>query len=240
MVAVAVLADPEPMLTRLVRGCIALAVTACSHRLADAVKGGKLSYMALAMQREQTAYISVLMMAGAVLADPEPMLARLVRGCIALAFTACVAVAACSHRLAHTFKRSRATSSATWHSLAMQREQTTSRTLLLPAGAVLADPEPMLARLVRGFIALAFTACVYSLLHAVTVLLIPSTAASSATWHWRCNASKPRAERYCCRQGRSWPTLSRCPVVWYAAALPWPSLLAYSLLHAATALLKIS
>ena len=100
------------------------------------------------------------MVAGAVLADPEPMLTRLVRGCIALAFTACVAVAACSHRLAHTFKRSRATSSATWHSLAMQREQTTSRTLLLPAGAVLADPEPMLARLVRGCIALAFTACV--------------------------------------------------------------------------------
>ena len=30
------------------------------------------------------------MVAGAVLANPEPMLARLVRGCIALAFTACV------------------------------------------------------------------------------------------------------------------------------------------------------
>ena len=299
MVAVAVLADPEPMLTRLVRGCIALAVTACSHRLiADAVKGGKLSYMALAMQREQTAYISVLMMAGAVLADPEPMLARLVRGCIALAFTACVAVAACSHRLAHTFKRSRATSSATWHSLAMQREQTTSRTLLLPAGAVLADPEPMLARLVRGcialaftacvavaacshrlahtfkrsratssatwhslamqreqttsrtlllpagavladpepmlarlvrgFIALAFTACVYSLLHAVTVLLIPSTAASSATWHWRCNASKSGTARYRWWRGRSWPTLSRCDLVCHVSASPWPSLLAYT------------
>ena len=47
----AVLADPEPMLARLVRGCIALAFTAgvravaTSHRLADPVKGGKLSYM---------------------------------------------------------------------------------------------------------------------------------------------------------------------------------------------------
>ena len=47
----AVLADPEPMLARLVRGCIALAVTAgvravaTSHRLADPVKGGELSHM---------------------------------------------------------------------------------------------------------------------------------------------------------------------------------------------------
>ena len=47
------------------------------------VKDGELSYMALAMEREHTAYRSVLMVAGAVLADPEPMLARLVRGCIA-------------------------------------------------------------------------------------------------------------------------------------------------------------
>ena len=91
-----VLADPEPMLARLVRGCIALAFTACvpadqsSHRHADTVKGGELSYMALALQREPTAYRSLLMVAGAVLANPEPMLARLVRGCIALAFTACV------------------------------------------------------------------------------------------------------------------------------------------------------
>ena len=67
MVAGAVLADPEPMLARLVRGCIALAFTACvlavacSHRLADTVKGGELSYMALAMQREPTAYRSLLM-----------------------------------------------------------------------------------------------------------------------------------------------------------------------------------
>ena len=55
-----VLGDPEPMLARLVRGCIVLAFTAsvlavtCSHRLADAVKGGELSYMALALQREQS------------------------------------------------------------------------------------------------------------------------------------------------------------------------------------------
>ena len=89
------------VLARLVRGCIALAFTACvlavacSHRLVDAVKGGEVSSMALAMEREMAAYRSLLMVAGAVLADPEPMLARLVRGCIALAFTACVPAVAC-------------------------------------------------------------------------------------------------------------------------------------------------
>ena len=35
--------------------------------------------MALAMEREQTAYRSLMMLTGTVLADPEPMLARLVR-----------------------------------------------------------------------------------------------------------------------------------------------------------------
>ena len=83
MVAGAVPADPEPVPPRLVRGCIALACTACvlavacSRRLADAVKGGQLSYM--------------------VLSDAEPILAGLVRGCIALAITACVLAVACSH-----------------------------------------------------------------------------------------------------------------------------------------------
>ena len=96
MVAGAVLAGPEPMLARLVRGCIAMAFTArvpavaCIDRLADTVKGGELGYMPLAMERKQTRSITSLMVAGAVPADPEPMLSRLVRGCIALAFTACV------------------------------------------------------------------------------------------------------------------------------------------------------
>ena len=122
----AVLADPEPMLARLVRGCIALAFTACvlavacSHRLADAVKGGELSYMALALQREPTAYCSLLMVAGTVLADPERMLARLIRGCIALAFTACVLAVACSHRPAGAVKGGKLSYTA----LAMEREQT--------------------------------------------------------------------------------------------------------------------
>ena len=55
----ALLANPEPMLARLIRGCIALTfnacvlAVACSHRLADAVKGGQLSYMALAMQASE-------------------------------------------------------------------------------------------------------------------------------------------------------------------------------------------
>ena len=41
------------------------------------------------MEREGIAHSSLLPLAGAVLANPEPMPARLVRGCIALAFTAC-------------------------------------------------------------------------------------------------------------------------------------------------------
>ena len=57
------------------------------------------------------------------------------------------------------------------------------------AGAVLPHPDPMLARLIRGCIAVAFTARVAAVLHAATALLMPSRAASSATWHWRCTAS---------------------------------------------------
>ena len=68
--------------------------------------------MALALQREPTKYRSLLMRPGAVLADARPMLARLVRGCIALAVTARVRADACSHRLAHAVKGG---SSATWH-----------------------------------------------------------------------------------------------------------------------------
>ena len=48
--------------------------------------------MVLAMECEQTAYRSLLMKAGVVLAsalaDADPMLTRLVRGCIAVAVTA--------------------------------------------------------------------------------------------------------------------------------------------------------
>ena len=44
--------------------------------------------MTLTLQREPTAYRSLMKRLGVVVADPEPMLARLVRGCIALAFTA--------------------------------------------------------------------------------------------------------------------------------------------------------
>ena len=56
-------------------------------RLADTIKGGQLSYMTPAMQREQSTYRSLLARARAVMTDPEPMLARLVCGCIALFFT---------------------------------------------------------------------------------------------------------------------------------------------------------
>ena len=62
--------------------------------------------MALALQRELTAYRSLPMMAGAVLADPEPMPSRLVRGCIALVFTASVPADQSSRRLADPVKGS--------------------------------------------------------------------------------------------------------------------------------------
>ena len=124
MVAGMVLADPELMLARLIRGCIALPFTACvlavacSHRLADAVKGGELSYMTLEMEREPTAYRSLLPRARAVLAGPELMLARLVRGCIALAFTACVPADQSSHRLADIIK----SGELSYMALLMERE----------------------------------------------------------------------------------------------------------------------
>ena len=75
-----------------------------SHRRADTVKGSKLSYTTVAMKCEAIVYSSLLTLAGVVLADPEPMLARLVRGCIALAFTAGVRAVATSHRLADPVK----------------------------------------------------------------------------------------------------------------------------------------
>ena len=81
--------------------------------------------------------------------------------------------------------------------LAMEDEQTAYRSLLIRLGAVLADPKPLLARLVRGCIAMAFTASVPAVgLHAATALLMPSRTASSGTWHWRWKTSKPRTDRY--------------------------------------------
>ena len=58
--------------------------------------------MALTLICEQPPYSSLLMLAGAVLTDPEPMLARLVRGCIAMAFTASGPADQSSHHLVDT------------------------------------------------------------------------------------------------------------------------------------------
>ena len=90
------LADASSPGTRLYRhGLHCLCARCCMHPpppIDHTFKGGELSYMTLAMQREQNAYRSLLMLAGAVLADPEPRLkrscARQVRGCITMAFTA--------------------------------------------------------------------------------------------------------------------------------------------------------
>ena len=137
--------------------------------------------MALAMEREQSTCRSLLPRARAVLADPEPMLSRLVRGCIALAFTACVLAVACMHRLADTVKGGQ----LSYMALGMEREQMVSSSLLALAGLALAGPKPMPSRLVRGCIALPFTACVLAVATSHRALLIPSiTAASSATWHF--------------------------------------------------------
>ena len=114
-------------------------------------RGSELSYTAVEMEREQIVYSLLLTLAGAVLADPEPMLSRLVRGCIALAFTACVLAVACIHRLADPVKGGE----LSYMALAMERELTAYRSLLMRQGAVLADARPMLARLVRGIVAMA-------------------------------------------------------------------------------------
>ena len=89
-------------------------------------RGSELSLLqntAVAMERAQIVYSSLLTLAGAVLADPDPMLARLVRGCIALAFTACVLAVACSHRLADPVKGSE----LSYMTLALQHEPTAHR-----------------------------------------------------------------------------------------------------------------
>ena len=71
-----------------------------SHRRAATVKGSKLSYTTVAMKCEPIVYSSLLTPAGVVLAGPEPMLTRLVRGGIALAVTASVPADPSSRRLA--------------------------------------------------------------------------------------------------------------------------------------------
>ena len=77
------------MLARPLRDCITMCFTArvpadqSSHRRAGPVKGGKLNDMALAMEREQTAYSSLLMLSGAAPADPKPMIAHLVSDTVA-------------------------------------------------------------------------------------------------------------------------------------------------------------
>ena len=81
------------------------------HWLADAVKlkgGGEISGTVVAIACDPTGYSTVLTRPYTVWANPEPMLARLVRGCIAIAFTARVSAVACSHF------RDVAASSATW------------------------------------------------------------------------------------------------------------------------------
>ena len=98
---------------------------ASMHRLAHSHtithhEGGELSYMALAIEREQTAYRSLLMLAGTVLTDPKPMLPRLVHGCIAMAFTDSVAAVACIHRRVDTVNGGE----LSYMAPTMQREQT--------------------------------------------------------------------------------------------------------------------
>ena len=178
-----VLADPEPMPSRLIRGRIALAFTACiparNHRLADTVKRGELSYTTLAMEREHIACSSLLRLVGAVLADPEPMTPSsdtwLHRPGLH-----------CLHTRtqpppwlhADTVKGGK----LSYTTLAMEREQIACSALLRLVGAVLADPEPMPpssdTRLHRPGLH-----CLHTRTQPPPWLLIPSRAASSATRH---------------------------------------------------------
>ena len=125
--------------------------------------------MALAMEREPTAYSSLLMVAGRVLADREPMLSRLARDCIALAFTAPVPALHAATALLLIPSRG---SEISYMALAMEREPNAYSSPLTLVEAVPADPEPMLSRLARDCIVLAFNAPVPAL-HAATALLIP-------------------------------------------------------------------
>ena len=155
--------------------------------------GGELSYAAVAMEREQSAYSLLLPLAGVVLADLEPTPPRLGRGCIALAIAACVHAVASSHRLADTIKVG---GELSYTAVAMEREQIVHSSLMTLAGAVLADPKPMLARLVHDCIALAFTACVPAVACSHCLADTVKRVASSATWQWRWNASNPHTARY--------------------------------------------
>ena len=64
MLAGAVLADPETMLARLsglyhhslITASVPAEPSSPRNRFADTIKGGELSYTALALQRERTAY----------------------------------------------------------------------------------------------------------------------------------------------------------------------------------------
>ena len=56
------------------------------------------------MEREQTAYRPLLPLEGALPADPQPSPLRLLRGCIAMPFTAGVRAVASRHRLADAVK----------------------------------------------------------------------------------------------------------------------------------------
>ena len=116
------------------------------------------SYTALAIEREHIVYSSLLPLAGALLGGREPMPSRLVPGCIAMPFTSRVHAVASSPRRAHPVKSCKLSSTT----LAIEREHIVYSSLLPLAGALLGGREPMLSRLVRGCIAMPFTACVYA------------------------------------------------------------------------------
>ena len=88
MLAGAALAGPEPVLARLVRGCIGHRLglhcwRACVPSMLMPLRAASSAcYVALAIEREHTTYRSPQMLAGAVLARPGPMHACLIRGCI--------------------------------------------------------------------------------------------------------------------------------------------------------------
>ena len=158
--------------------------------------------MALAKERKHVTCRSLLMVVGAVVAGREPPPLRMVRGCIAMSFTAAsVRAVASRHRLVDAVKGGGELSYVT---LAMEREHAMCRSVLTVAGAAVAGREPPPLRMVRGCIAMSFTAGVRAVASRHR-RADAAMVASSGTWHSQRKTNTPRTHRYCSLSGWSRP-----------------------------------
>ena len=119
----------------------------------------------------------------------------------------------------------------------MEREQIVYSSLLtLALVLALADPEPMLSRLVGGYIALAFAAGVRALAPLVDAVNKGGELSYTMLALIREQIAHEVQLATDALPGGFWPTLRRCYLVWSAAASPWPSLV-YWCAYSCTALL---